>query len=383
MNGQIEPRGDKKWLIKVYLGEVDGKRKYKSRTIHGTKKQAEAALREWVREIETGSYVEPSKETVGQLLDRWLRDWASDNVGPTSYERYESFARLHVKPEIGGMPLAKLNTLIINDLYARKRAEGLSPATIRTMHAVIKGALKSAVRWRLLSTNPADGADLPRVDKEGVKALTPDQARTLLQVAAASPWYTAILLGLTTGMRRGEICALRWSDVNFDDGSLSVRHTLARTKENGLFLKPCKTRRSARRIELSDQVVKDLRHHRVAQTEARLKAGEKWQDNDLVVCRNDGTFLPPTDFNGVVKRLMKRAGVPNLSSHALRHTAATLMLQQEVHPKVVQERLGHSTITITMDLYSHVLPGIQREAASRLEGVLLGAGGGRKRASGK
>jgi len=375
MRGQLIKRGENTWLLRVYLGEVDGKRKYQAKTVHGTKKFAEAELRKWVQAIETGTYVEPSKVTVGELLDRWLRDWAADNVGPTSYERYESIVRQHIKPAIGHVKLSKLNVLMVNDLYATKRAEGLSPRTLRLMHAVLHNALKAAVRWRLIPTNPADGADLPRVGREEVKALLPEQARTLLRAAEGTPLHIPVLLGLTTGMRIGEICALRWDDVNLEAGTLSITQTLARTSDRGLFLKPAKTKRSARLVEIGPDVVRALKAHKVAQAQQRLAAGETWEDNGLVVCGPDGKPIRPSTLNRQLQRLMKDAGLPVLSTHALRHTAATLMLTQGIHPKVVQERLGHASVSITLDLYSHVTPGLQRKAAEAVEGALFGPPG--------
>lgn len=373
MKGQLVRRGDNTWLLRVYLGEVNGRRKYKAKTFHGTKKQAEAELRAWVQQVEGGNYVEPAKITVAELLDRWLRDWAADNVGPTTLDRYRNQVERHLKPGLGHVRLSKLNTLTINDFYARKRQEGLAPASLRLMHAVLHQALKAAVRWKLIPSNPADGADLPRIPRRQVEALTEEQARTLLEAAKGTDLYIPVLLGLTTGMRRGEICALRWEDVDLERAVISIRHTLAHTKDQGLFVKPAKTRSSARAIELSPEVVRALREHKARQNERRLKAGPDWQDHGLVVTGQDGRPVQPNNLNDALKRLMKRAGLPVLSSHkAWRHTAASLMLAAGIHPKVVQERLGHASISLTMDLYSHLAPGMQRAAAERVEATLFG-----------
>lgn len=371
MKGQVLKRGENTWYLRIYLGEVDGKRKYLNKTVHGTKKQADTWLREWLREVETGNFVEPAKITVAQLLDRWLTDWATNNVGPTTQDRYETIIRVHLKPTIGHFQLQKLNVLLINELYAKKKAAGLQPSTIHVMHAVLDNALQAAVRWRLLAVNPADAAEVPRLEKGPVKVLLPDQAQAFLQTAEENRLYILVLLGLTTGMRLGEICALQWDDINFKAGTVSVRATMARTKENSLFRKTTKTKQSTRLVELSPKVVKALKSHKTAQARERLEAGEGWHDMGYVVCRPDGRPLWPQGVDRQLKSLFKKAGLPEYSSHVMRHTAATLMLAQGVHPKIVQERLGHSSIKVTLDLYSHVIPGMQRQAADRLEEMLF------------
>ncbi|BDG59904.1 tyrosine-type recombinase/integrase [Caldinitratiruptor microaerophilus] len=373
MRGQLIQRGEKTWLLRVYLGEVNGKRQYKAKTVHGlTKKQAEAELRNWVREIEAGGYVEPSKVLVGELLDRWLRDWAEQRVSKTTLLRYRWAADKHIKPALGYLPLSKVNTLTINDFYAELREQGKAPATLRIVHAVLNQAMAAAVRWKLITSNPAAGADLPRVQRRQVQALTPDQAARLLEAAEGTDLYIPVLLGLTTGMRVGEICALRWDDLDFTTGTISIRHTQAVDENRRVYLKVVKTKSSARRVDLSPEVVRALREHKARQNELRLQAGPNWQDHGLVFCRADGSPEDRSNVNKRLKTLMRRAGLPVLSSHkAWRHTAASVMLAEGVHPKVVQERLGHSSISMTLDLYSHLAPGMQKAAAEKVEAALF------------
>jgi integrase len=271
------------------------------------------------------------------VLDRWLRDWASNNVGLTSQDRYETVIRVHLKPAIGHFSLQKLNVLLINELYAKKRAGGLQPSTIHVIHAVLDSALQAAVRWRLLAANPADAAEVPRLEKGPVKVLLPDQAQAFLQAAEGTRLYILVLLGLSTGMRLGEICALQWEDVNLGAGTVSIRGTMARTKEKKLFRKTTKTKQSTRLVELSPKVVKALKAHKTAQARERLEAGADWHDMGFVVPRPDGRPLWPQGVDRQLKALFKKASLPVFSSHVMRHTAATLMLAQGVHPKIVQD----------------------------------------------
>lgn len=372
MKGQIIERGPNRFLIRVYLGTINGKRRYKARTIHGRRRTAERELRKWLTEIEAGGYVVPANMTVGQLLDRWLRDWAADNVGPTTRARYESIVRVHLKPEFEHTPIARLHPLMVNDLYAKKREAGLSSATIRLIHVVLHSAMAAAVRWRLISANPVDGTDRPRLERRQATAYTRDQAQQLLD-ALDGQLHVVGLLGLTLGPRIGEIRALQWDeDMDLDASMIRVQHTLAWTKEEGLFLKLPKTKKSARMLEAGPALVRVLRTHKVAQAKARLAAGGQWDPRGFVICGQNGQPLHPQSVSRSIKRVAARLGLPPLTAHVLRHTAASLMLANNTHPKAVQEIFGHETISTTLDLYSHMTPGLALRAAEGVETTLLG-----------
>jgi integrase len=375
VKGQITRRADRTFLLRVYLGEVDGKRKYQSRTVHGAKKEAESVLREWIRQIETGSYVQPARMTFGDLLDRWFRDRVAGRGSPTTAARYESDLRLHVKPALGHLLLSKVDLSVVEAFYSRKHAEGLSPATVRCLRTVIHGALKTAVHWRLLAFNPATKAVLPEPGGTERKVLLPTEAAALVRATAGGSLYALVVVAMTTGLRIGELLGLKWSDLDLEVGALSVQRTQARTK-GGLFTKPPKTKASARLVEFGPDLARVLRQHRAKQAEERLKAGAAWQDNGLVFCGASGRLREPTGLNKRLKRVLRAEGLPVLSFHGLRHTSATLALAQGVHPKVVQSRLGHATLAMTMDLYSHAVPGMQRDASLKMEAFLLDDGKG-------
>lgn len=370
MRGQIIRRGHNTFLLRVYLGEVNGKRRYMSKTVHCTKKEAEAELRNWLGQIERGSYVEPSKLTLGEWLDQWLRVKEQEGAPITSLERYEGDCRLYIKPKLGGIPIQRLNAATIEKFYLEYLEAGYAPNTVRAIHRTLNAALNHAVRRRVIPFNPAKGVTIPR-QKRNIEHLTPEQARQLLAAAKDTPLYIAVLLGLHTGMRIGEILGLTWDAVDLDAGVLMVRQEAVKTRK-GMVLKPPKTRTSVRSIQLGPFVVQALRAHRKAQAEQRLAAGADWQDHNLVFCGDRGQILRPDSVNKRLQRLMKAAGLPPMTTHkAFRHTAASLMLRQGIHPKIVSERLGHASVGITLDLYSHVAPDLQKAAAERLDAFLL------------
>ena len=253
---------------------------------------------------------------------------------------------------------------------------GLAPASVKQMHAILHRALKTAVQLKVITNNPANAAEAPEPSarKNEMRFLTIEQVRQLLKHAGeTSTYYPIYQLAIFTGLRRGELLALRWSDVNLDNRTASIRQTLTETYDGDLIKQPPKTRSGIRTVALSHEVIKLLRSHRVQQTERRLKLGAARADENLIVTTNVGGYVNPSNLHRHFKKLLKRAQLPQVRFHDLRHTHATLMLQQGEHPKVVSERLGHNNIQITLDTYSHALPNIQKEAADRLDETILGS----------
>lgn len=377
MKGHIRKRGQKSWAIILDLGRDDtGKRRQKWHTVHGTKKDAQAELARLINEINTGEYIEPSKMLVREYLDRWLKDYAEQSVSPKTLERYQQIIENNVKPAIGSYALSKLKPLHIQSFYTdaltsgRKDGKGgLAPQTVLHFHRLLHRALGQAVRWQLLGRNPVDAATPPRPERKEMNALDDAQTATLLRRLESSRLYMPVIIAVTTGMRRGELLALRWKDVDLATGQITINQALEQTKGKVRFKSP-KTDRSRRNVILPAFAIGLLKEHKRKQSEHRLKLGPAYEDNDLIFARPDGTVWAPDTLSTTFASFVRRSGLPHVRLHDLRHSHATQLLRQGIHPKVVSERLGHSKIGITLDTYSHVLPGMQEDAAAKIDTAL-------------
>lgn len=379
MKGHIRKRGKGSWSIVLDIGrDVDGKRRQKWHSVKGSKRDAEREMARLVNELNTGSYVEPSKLTLSKYLDQWL-DYVGPRVAAKTLERYKGIMDSHVKPALGSHTLAKLKPLHIQSFYSdalangRKNGDGgLSAQTVLHFHRVLHKALDQAVKWQLLLRNPADAVEPPKAERQQMTALSEAETATLLKTMEGTRLYVPVLIAVTTGLRRGELLALRWSDIDLDKGQLIVARSLEQTKD-GLRFKTPKTDKSRRRIALAEVTLRTLRKHKAAQAAEKLRLGPLWEDNDLVITNPQGAPWLPDTFSGSFAGHIRRHDVKPLRLHDLRHTHATQLLRQGVHPKIVSERLGHSNISITLDTYSHVLPGMQEEAIAALDATLTAA----------
>ncbi len=317
-----------------------------------------------------GTLVTASSQTLEKYLTGWLADVVAHTVRDSTHESYSQMIRCHVLPKLGKTKLTKLTAQQLAALYALKLAEGLSPRSVQYLHAILHRALKQAVRWNLVARNVCDFVDAPRPKRHEIRPLSPAQIRQLLEAAHGDRLEALYVVAVTAGLREGEMLGLRWSDVELPAGSLHVAQQARRVKGKGITFAPPKTDKGRRTVALPWVAVEALKRHRVAQLEERLQAGSAWSDNDLVFANEVGK---PIERQNLMRRsfvpLLERAGLPRIRFHDLRHSAATLLLSQGVHPKVVQERLGHSSIGLTMDTYSHVLPDMQREAAAKLDAI--------------
>jgi len=372
--GSITRLADGRWQARVDLGYEGGKRVRKA--FYGkTRKEVQEKLTTALHDHQRGLPLPDERQTVGQFLTDWLDNTARHTLRPTSYDGYADLVHHHLVPALGRVPLAKLTPQQIAACYGDLLAKGLAARTVQYAHAVLHRALDQAVRWNLVARNPTDAVDAPRPQRKEITVFNTEQAQQFLD-AAQDDWLHALyVLALMTGMRQGELLGLRWQDVDLAAGSLSVRRTLVRTSQGWSWAEP-KTAKGRRTIALPALAVEALRQHRVRQLEERLRAGGLWEDHDLVFPNHTGK---PLERQNVVKRsfrpLLAKAGLPYIRFHDLRHSAATLLLSLGEHPKVVQERLGHSTIGVTMDTYSHVLPDMQRKAASRLDALFAAEAG--------
>jgi integrase len=330
-----------------------------------------------LHERDTGVERPVGKLTVAAYLDRWLADYVQPSLAPKTIVSYREVVRVHLVPSLGSLDLVALRPTHIQSLYSRMLVSGrrdgrggLSARSVLRYHQILHAALRQAVRWQLLIRNPADAVEPPRASRRELQMVTPAQARAVMAAADETSIGPFVRLALLTGMRRGELLGLRWADVDLDGGALHVQQTAQRIVGQGIIFRQPKTRLSRRSIALSPDAVAVLRQHRRRQAEARLLAGSAYGDRDLVFATGLGTPLEPGNLRRAWVRIAGAAGVPGLRIHDLRHAHATLMLAQGVHPKVVSERLGHASVNITLDTYSHVLPGLQEAAAAALDTIL-------------
>jgi integrase len=354
--GSVRLRPDGRWEGRY---TVQSGTSWKRRSVFArTKQEASAKLCERLTARDTGLQPAPAKETV----DRYLLTWVSgirSSVRPRTADSYEQIVRDHLAPAFARVPLTRLTPQLITRAYRDLGDRGLSPKTIANAHGVLHKALDQAFRWRLISANVADLVDPPRVPRQQMLALSADQARHVLEVATDDPLGALWRLAITCGLGQGELLALRWSEVDLDRGTLSVVATLEGWRDGVAIIAEPKTSRSRRHVELGDAAVEALRRHR-----------QRSPGIGFVFTRPDGRPLSRPMVGGAWRSRRLRAGVPAVRFHDLRHTAATLMLSRGVHPKIVSEMLGHSTVAITLDLYSHVTPTMQREAASVMNDLL-------------
>jgi integrase len=313
------------------------------------------------------------EETVGAYLSSWLQH-SKTRVRAKTHEGYEGLVRLYARPGIGDIPLASLSPLHLQRLYGNLLSDPLrhlSGGTVLNLHLVLTQALSQAVRWGYISSNPAAGAQPPRPRRAELSSMDEVATKRLLAATAGTRLECPVAIAIATGMRRGEILGLRWSDIDEHDSIAHVRRTIQPTR-SGLVIEHPKTRRSRRAVVLPEFLHPYLERQRKDQARRRRKAGAAWSENDLVIDRGDGSALNPDTLSAGWARFLRLAGLPHVRFHDLRHAHATLMLQQGVHPKIVSERLGHASIGITLDTYSHVLPAMQAEAAAAFD-ELFGA----------
>lgn len=362
--GSIYQRAVGTWCATVSVG-YDSQGSRKRRTLFGkTKQEVQEKLRAFAKDIAHSRDIEPQRIKLAQYLDRWLRDAAKPRVRETTFANYERVVKNHIKPHLGGVPLAKLTAFQIHGMYSSLKSAGKSAETIRLTHAVLHRSLKQAVKWRLIPFNMCADVDRPKAAKADITPLNAEQVAALLKAAGEERLEALYVVAVTTGMRLGELFGLQRSDIDLKGRAIMVRHSLQELKGK-LTLKEPKTARGRRRIDLPEVAVDALVGHQARMMAEGLAACE-W-----VFCNTHGGPMRRSHFHfNQFKPLLKRAGLPDIRFHDLRHTSATLLLSQGVHPKVVQERLGHSQISVTLDTYSHVLPTLQIEAAGKFDQIL-------------
>jgi integrase len=378
MKGHIRERSPGRFAIVLDVRDPEtGKRKRRWHSFRGTKRAAQVECARLVSELNGGTYIDPSKVTLAEFLDRWLAHMRAQ-LSPRAFERYDEIARKSIVPLLGGVMLTKLRPAAISAAYSkalsegrRDRQGGLSPSTVSYFHRILKHALKQAIRWQLIAINPADSVDPPRIERSRMQTYDMAQTATVLELTRPTRLYVPVLLALLCGLRRGEITALRWSKVDLDSAQVAVDESTEQTSK-GTRLKETKSGK-ARTVALPAFVVDELRHHRIAQAKELLRLGIRLTGDNFVYAREDGQPMQPRSLTHAWEAFIKGASLPRLRFHDLRHSHATHLLASNIHPKIASERLGHSKVGITLDLYSHVLPGMQEDAAARVDGALRAA----------
>jgi integrase len=379
MRGYITKRAKDSYTIVLNLGRdpETGKRKQQWVSVKGTKKEAEKRLTELLSQVENGIFIKPNKSTLAEYLKIWLKDYAWPNLSPKTAEGYEYIIESHLIPSLGKLTLTQLKPEHLQRYYAEKLSAGridgkggLSPKTVRHHHITLHGALQSAVKWGLLARNPADAVDAPRFQRPEMNIMNADDINTFLEAAKDTLFYTMFYLALFTGMRRSELLAVRWSDIDLMLCQLYVSRSLHQLKNGDVIYRQPKSDKSRRMISLTPSTTIVLREHKEHQNSEKLLQGLSVSDDDLVFSQPDGCPYRPDTITHSWIKLARKTGLRGIRLHDARHTHASLMLKQGIHPKIVQERLGHSSIQITLDTYSHVTPGLQEAAAKRFDDII-------------
>lgn len=387
MAGSIVEKGKNKFMVRVYTGlTAEGKRKYHSKTINGSQKDAQKYLNKILREKDTGEFIEPSKEYFGTYIDNWLKNTAKPRITEKTYRSYEQMVRLYIRPVLTDYKLARITPEQIQKLYNEMIDKGLSPRTVRYTHTVLRSALQQADKWGKINRNPADLVDLPKAERKEMKALSPTEAAEFMKASSYSRLKALFSLMLTSGIRPGEALGLRWQDVDFENNRITINRALTRSGKGWKLDEP-KTARSRRTIPIPKEVTNDLEEVRQSQERAATERKKiiKWHpekakklkpytDHGFVFATETGEpFSERNVIRSYFKPLLKQAGLcDSIRLYDLRHSCATLLLAAGENPKVVSERLGHASITLTLDTYSHVLPGMQESASDKLGDMLFG-----------
>lgn len=374
------------WECLINNGRDPGTGKPKRIPVYGkTQEECRQKVIETLSGIQNQTFVEPHKTTLEQWLDTWLTEYKKGNIRPTTYSSYEYIIRVHIKPKLGKALIKELKPEQVQKFYNERKASGLSARTVRYIHVVLHEALEQAMRNNLVVRNVSEATTLPKQEKKEMRVLSMEEQDKFLNVLNNDKSGIIFKLDLATGLRRGELLALRWKDIDLKEGSLRVNQALYRAKVNFdkdskekkteiIFQKP-KTKKGERSIPLFDSIITDLKAHKAAETAKmknlewdELKVKQHFKDG-LVFTNELGSFIEPRNLTRKFYKLVKFAGIPHANFHSLRHSYATRLLEMGVSPKVVQEIMGHSSITLTLDTYSHVMPELKRDAADKLSSL--------------
>ncbi|MEK3890204.1 site-specific integrase [Bacillus sp. FSL K6-3431] len=367
MRGHVVKRGSKySYIIDLGRDPVTKKRKQKRVSGFTSEKKARKSMIDMIAEINKGGYVEPTNKNLGEYLDEWLKH-KEKRVAYGTYLHYEGFVRNHIKPAIGNVKTHELKPMQLQLFYDGLLDAGvLSARSIHHIHRIISNALNLGVRMGEVQRNIASAVDPVTVKKKELNYWDVEDVNKYVEVARSHKHFIAFYLAIFTGMRQGEVLGLKWDALDFDNKTIHVHRAIKR-KEGGHVLDDLKNDPSYRSISMSESLMFELKKHKTRQKEEKLKLGEDYDDQGFVVATAVGSFVLPTNIGRAFRIMLKKTKVKQIRFHDMRHTHASLLFSQNIHPKIVQERLGHSSIQITLDTYSHMLPNMQEAAAAKLD----------------
>lgn len=378
MRGHIKKRG-KNWSVIIELPKdtITGKRKQKWFTVEGNKSDAEKFLTKKLLELDTGILIDTKKMKYSEYLDYWFKEVCIKNLKQTTIDGYKHNIENHIKPIIGNIYLDKLTPLHLQNLYSKKidngklkKEGGLSKKSVLTIHRIIHRSLGQAVKWQLIARNIADSVEPPKPDKYKAKFLNEQQLNILIDKSKDTKLYIPILIAIYTGMRRGEILGLKWENVDLKNGIIKIKQALYST-QNGLEFSTPKTESSNRNICIPEFLIKELKRYKTRQDKNKLKYGNLYKDTGAICTLENGNLINPKSFSRDFHKLLENNNLPLIRFHDLRHTHASLLVKLGVQPKIISNRLGHSNISITMDLYSHVYTESDKSVANMFEKLLI------------
>lgn len=382
MQGSFVKKRGSTWTAYYYVPDSTGSRRQRTKGGFKTKEEAQRYLSRTVISVQTGDYIEPTALTLGEYLnDQWL-PIVRHSIRPSTFHRYQAEIALHIMPTLGGIKIQQLSQSHLDRLYAELldhgrvvKPGGLSPKTVRSIHNLLHKALKDAQRKQLVHRNAADAADPPRINRsrtEGLRTWNANQVRIFLNGLSGHRLEAAYTLAATTGMRRGEVLGVRWSDLDPATKMLAVRQTVISVNYELMFGAP-KTAKGRRLLALDDRTVTALAAHRSRQHDERAAIGTAYMDHDLIFPKLDGSPTHPDYFSQLFDRTVAKLGLPKIRLHDLRHTYATLGLAAGVPSVVISQRLGHANVAFTLDIYTHPVPALHEAAAEQVAGLIFGS----------
>lgn len=351
------------WYFRMRVKDENGNSKLKRFSGFKTKTEAKKVYLKYKSE----PYRETSNELFRNLITKWFDTVYKNSVAETTAETRWYSIRKHILPHFGNVPINKITTKTIDEFYYKKLDEGLSPKTIKDFHNTLRNVFNQGVKWSLVVNNPVLNATPPKIEKKEMKIWNKEETDRFINYILGKENEAFYLLAIYTGMRRGELLGLKWEDIDFENRKIRIQRSLARITGKGLVLGDVKTRNSRRTISIPPFVVASLKRHKEQQEDRKRKLQGIYNDQDMVFTSYNGNFKDPDNILREFKSHIKKAGVPEITLHDLRHLHSTMLLKIGINPKIVSERLGHSSIDVTMDIYSHVTPDMQEDVAIMLE----------------